>query len=65
MNQRLNALMQTSDERFIRQIQYIIEQLNRDGPDEEENDEENDVDDIDDIDDSEDTIEEDDVEDAL
>ncbi|CAD8138595.1 unnamed protein product [Paramecium octaurelia] len=65
MKERLVLLMQNSDDRFIKQIQYILEQINKIGPDELEPDEDNDVDDIDDIDDSEDTIEEEDAEDAL
>ncbi|KRX11161.1 Armadillo-type fold [Pseudocohnilembus persalinus] len=50
-NDILNFLMENSDDRFTKQIQYIIDQLNRDSTDEEiqsDNEEDNDVDDIED-----------------
>ena len=65
MLDRLTVLMKNSDDRFIKQIQYIIEQLNNEKEEEEEPDDENDVDDIDDIDDNDDVGEEEESEDIL
>lgn len=53
MNEILNFLMDNSDERFKKQIQYIKEQLNSDKTEEDDaasdsNEDENDIDDIDD-----------------
>ncbi|EAR84160.2 hypothetical protein TTHERM_00723450 (macronuclear) [Tetrahymena thermophila SB210] len=52
MNEILTLLMESSDERFTKQIQYIMDQLNKEKPDDDalsdSNEEDNDVDDIDD-----------------
>ena len=62
MNEILNYLMETSEERFRKQIQYIIEQLNSEKIEDEEdnlsddNEDENDVDDMEDDDELEEVI---------
>lgn len=53
MNEILSYLKENSDERFTKQIQYIMDQLNKQGNQDEgnesdSNEEDNDVDDIDD-----------------
>jgi hypothetical protein len=68
MNDILNYLMENSEERFKKQIQYIIEQLNNDKLDEQEdnlsenNEDENDVDDMED---DEEIGEDEDMEDVI
>lgn len=66
MNDIFKYLMDNSDERFKKQIQYIMDQLNRERSEEDDvqsdsNEEDNDVDDIDDEEDVGEEEEQDDV----